>query len=299
MLIQYRFISFVISKGDILKYRDLNLQFSINCINFTILSICLEKLTRPIPKHSHSKSSYELHYISYGYGTLIADGTEYRITPGTLFMTGPGIAHEQVSLASDPMTEYCIYFQIETSGKNKKIPFVQSFLKHLFWLGAADQSIHELMKQIFAELEAPNPDSELMLQALLQQLLLLVVRHYEHDDIRENALVPNATSKNDLTYLIIEEAFLYDYRDLTLDTLAKQVNLGKRQTERLLQKHYNKTFLQKRTEARMSAACLLLSESNKSIAEIADELGYSSAEHFTNTFRQFYGMTPSGYRKRK
>lgn len=282
-----------------MKYRDLNLQFSINCINFTILSICLEKLTRPIPKHSHSKSSYELHYISYGYGTLIADGTEYRITPGTLFMTGPGIAHEQVSLASDPMTEYCIYFQIEISGKDRTSPFVSSFLKHLFWLGTADQGIHELMKQIFIELESPNPDSELMLQALLQQLLLLVVRHYERDDVNENALVPNATSKNDLTYLIIEEAFLYDYRDLTLDSLAQQVNLGKRQTERLLQKHYNKTFLQKRTEARMSAACLLLSESNKSIAEIADELGYSSAEHFTNTFRQFYGMTPSGYRKHR
>ena len=282
-----------------MKYRDLNQHFSIDCINFTIISICLEKLTRPIPKHSHSKSSYELHYISYGYGTLIADGTEYRITPRTLFMTGPGIAHEQVSLVSDPMTEYCIYFQVETLGKDKVPPFVKSFLKHLFWLGTADTGIHEVIKQIFAELESSHSDSELMLQALLQQLLLLVVRHYERDDVKENTLIANTSNKTDLTYLIIEEAFLYDYRDLTLDSLAAQVNLGKRQTERLLQKHYNKTFLQKRTEARMSAACLLLNESNKSIAGIADELGYSSAEHFTNAFRQFYGMTPSGYRKQK
>ena len=280
-----------------MKYRDLNLHFSIDSINFTIISICLEKLTRPIPKHSHSKSSYELHYISYGYGTLIADGTEYSITPGTLFMTGPWIAHEQVSLASDPMTEYCIYFQIEPLGKDKSSSFVKIFLKYLFWLGTADTGIHEVMKQIFAELESANADSELMLQALLQQLLLLVVRHYERDSVNENTLASSASAKNDLTYLIIEEAFLYDYRDLTLESLAHQVNLGKRQTERLLQKHYSKTFLQKRTEARMSAACLLLSESNKSVAGIADELGYSSAEHFTNAFRQFYGMTPSVYRK--
>jgi hypothetical protein len=65
------------------------------------------------------------------YKRTSADGTEYRITPGTLFMTGPGIAHEQVSLASDPMTEYCIYFQIETSGKDRTASFVSSFLKHL------------------------------------------------------------------------------------------------------------------------------------------------------------------------
>ena len=110
-----------------MKYRDLNLQFSINCINFTILSICLEKLTRPIPKHSHSKSSYELHYISYGYGTLIADGTEYHITPGTLFMTGPGIAHEQVSLASDPMISQ-FYFLGFLRSSNFHIQRMQIFL---------------------------------------------------------------------------------------------------------------------------------------------------------------------------
>lgn len=99
-----------------MKYRDLKITFSIENIDFTILSICLEKLVRPIPKHSHSKSSYELHYISYGYGTLIAEGQEYAITPGSLFMTGPGVAHEQISIPEDPMTEYCVYFQIDKNG---------------------------------------------------------------------------------------------------------------------------------------------------------------------------------------
>ena len=83
---------------------------------------------------------------------------------------------------------------------------------------------------------------------------------------------------------------MYDYKDLTLDTLAKLVKLGKRQTERLLKKHYNKTFMQKRTEARMSAACILLQDNKKGMAAIAEELGYSSAEHFTNAFKNIFNI---------
>lgn len=279
-----------------MKYRDLKITFSVENIDFTILSICLEKLVRPIPKHSHSKSSYELHYISYGYGTLIAQGQEYAITPGSLFMTGPGVAHEQISAPEDPMTEYCVYFQIHKE-TDTTTGMMNTFLEYPFWIGTAESSIHELMKQIFQELETHPAGYELMLPSLLQQLILLLTRHYKQEDALPVSGTTKSSNVNDLTYLIIEESFLYDYRDLTLDALAKQVKLGKRQTERLLKKHYNKTFQQKRTEARMSAACILLQDSKKGIAAIAEELGYSSPEHFTNAFKNIYNMTPTAFRK--
>lgn len=280
-----------------MKYRDLKITFSIENIDFTILSICLEKLVHPIPKHSHSKSSYELHYISYGYGTLIAQGQEYAITPGSLFMTGPGVAHEQISHPEDPMTEYCVYFQIHKEMTGAATGIMNTFLEYPFWIGMAESSIHELMKQIFQELETHPAGYELMLPSLLQQLILLLTRHYKQEDALPVSGTTKSSNVNDLTYLIIEESFLYDYRDLTLDALAKQVKLGKRQTERLLKKHYNKTFQQKRTEARMSAACILLQDSKKGIAAIAEELGYSSPEHFTNAFKNIYNMTPTAFRK--
>ena len=280
-----------------MKYRDLKIAFSIENIDFTILSICLEKLVRPIPKHSHSRSSYELHYISYGYGTLIAQGQEYAITPGALFMTGPGVAHEQISAPEDPMTEYCVYFQIEKDADGSTTGIMNTFLEHDFWIGMANSGIHELMKQIFQELETHPAGYELMLPSLLQQLILLLTRHYKQENVQSITDTSKSTNVNDLTYLIIEEAFLYDYKDLTLDTLAKLVKLGKRQTERLLKKHYNKTFMQKRTEARMSAACILLQDNKKGMAAIAEELGYSSAEHFTNAFKRTFSMTPSEFRK--
>ena len=287
------------AKGAVMKYRNLKLSFTIENVKFQVLSIGLEKMHMPIPRHSHSKNSYELHYISYGYGTLIADEKEYSIVPGTFFMTGPGVFHEQISLPEDPMTEYGVYLQISfTTPYEKSSGLMQEFLDHKFWIGPADPGIHELMKQIHTELENQDAGYDLMLPSLLQQLLLMIIRGYRKSELSDGYKSPVTALPipNDQTYLTIEEAFLYNYRDLTLEKLADLVHLGKRQTERLLKKHYNKTFLQKKTEARMSAACLLLQDANVSIASVAYELGYSSSEHFTNAFKTFYHMTPSAYR---
>ena len=71
-----------------MKYRNLKLSFNIEETTFTVISISLEKMTVPIPRHSHSRNSFELHYVSYGYGKLMLDDATYDITPGTFFVTG-------------------------------------------------------------------------------------------------------------------------------------------------------------------------------------------------------------------
>jgi AraC family transcriptional regulator len=48
-------------------------------------------------------------------------------------------------------------------------------------------------------------------------------------------------------------------------------------------------------EERVSRARLLLAEHRLSLAEIADELGFSDQSHFTRTFRAVAGVTPSRY----
>ncbi|MBO5985335.1 MAG: helix-turn-helix transcriptional regulator, partial [Lachnospiraceae bacterium] len=233
-------------------------------------------------------------------GKLIADGQSYDVVPGTFYMTGPGIFHEQVSDPKDPMIEYGVYLQVLQDGALPDNGLVEKFLATKFWFGEADAALHEIMKRILSELELRPLGYESMLPALLQELILTILRLYQQ---RELAMAPARGSESkklpdDMTYLKIEEAFLYNYRDLTLEQLASLVNLGIRQTQRLLQKHYGKNFSQKKTEARMSAACLLLQDLNTSIASVADKLGYSSSEHFTTAFKQFYGTTPTSYRKK-
>lgn len=281
-----------------MKYRNLNLSFTMDDVSFTVLSISNEQMLEPIPRHSHSRNSYEMHYISYGCGTLIADDTTYKVTPGTFFMTGPQVLHEQISDPDDPMREYGVYLKVKLPRKGTKNRLLRSFLQQSFYFGTAGIELYDLMKKLIGELEQESDGQQLMLSALLQELIVLISRLYvtapEADTSDKTA---GAHLPDDQTYLIIEEAFLYNYRDITLDSLAKLLNLSHRQTERLLRQHYNKTFLQKKKEARMSAACILLQDASKSIASVAYELGYSSPEHFTHAFKSYYNVSPSMYGK--
>lgn len=281
------------------KFKNLKLSFTIEDIHFQAPSICLERLIRPFPMHSHSNDSYEIHYIPLGSGILNTPGHSYEITPGTLFITGPEIEHEQISNTEDPMLEYCIYLRVQRPEKkhSRKLPFVQTFLDTPFWFGTGNLTLHELSKQMIAELEQKSSGYELVLQALLQQFVLTLCRLY----LAETASADDSRSllgiSGDPTSLLVEEAFLYHYDEITLDSLSKQIGLGNRQMERYLKTHYNKSFQEKKTEARMNAAVTMLKDNKNSVSSIALTLGYSSVEHFSNAFKRYYKKTPSQMRK--
>lgn len=311
-------------------YNDLDIKFSIGGTKFHALSVALEKFLRAIPSHSHSNNSYEIHYVPYGRGHVKIDGISYEIVPNTLYVTGPNIEHEQIPLKEDPMVEYRVYFNIERAKipGNKKQPgisvinrfdiiednikidnrrkiidikdnttdFIQLFENTKIWFGQDTRNLHQIMQQLFYELENRYTGYLTQVETLLQQLIVQIIRNYES---KASKMQPSKQANLvDSKYLIIEECFLYEYKDLSLITLSKRLGLSPRQTERLLKEHYDKTFLQKKSEAKMSAAAIMLMDKEKRIADIAMELGYSAAEHFSNAFKKYYNESARNFRKR-
>lgn len=278
-----------------MKYRNLKITYEIDNSIFTVISVGEEALANPIPRHSHSANSYELHYIAKGHGTLIANGLKYELAPKMFYITGPSVPHEQISAQGDVMVEFGIYLKVSHEKKSKVKGIVKSFSDTSFWIGAPDYSVYELMKKIESELEEKPSGYEFMLPPLFKQLTIELSRYFSDGGKSYNA--SSLMLPEDLIELTIEEAFLYEYKELTLESLAKRINLGTRQTERLLKKHYSKTFSKMKTDARMSAAGLLLIETQDSINKISDDLGYSSAEHFSSAFKKYYGVSPTEYRQ--
>ena len=277
-------------------YTDMDIHFSMDNISVRALNIVFERFTRTIPSHSHGNGCYEIHYIPFGCGKLIADGQYYDISPNTLYVTGPHIEHAQTPIQSDPMQEYCVYLKIRsTSQKLQKSPVITAFTSMPFWIGEDTQGIHSLMKQLFDELEHCYTGHQNQVRLLLSQLLIYTVRNYEQHSIPQTSFSRNSMAES--KSIIIEEYFLYDYQSLSLETLADKLKLSTRQTQRLLMDYYGKSFQQKKTEARMSVAAILLSDKTRSITSIAEDLGYSSIEHFSSAFRNFYHVSPREYRR--
>lgn len=279
-------------------YTDLNIKVTIDDTTFFALNIAFEHFLRSMPKHSHGNNSYEIHYIPYGHGKVNINDKLYDITPNTLYMTGPHVEHEQIPIQNDPMAEYCIYFKLQDnfSHTSQDTDSVTAKFKEVsFWYGQDTQDLYPLMQQIFFELENKYTGYMTQVESMLQQCIVKIVRNYESK--RQSKMHFSPSNLVDSKYLIVEESFLYEYETLTLDRLAQKLGLSIRQTERFLKNYYNKTFLQKKTDAKMSMAKIYLNDERLSISEIADMLNYSSIQHFSYAFKAYYAISPRDYRK--
>ncbi|MCC8045682.1 MAG: AraC family transcriptional regulator [Clostridiales bacterium] len=279
------------------KYSEPYIHFSFEKCTVDVLNIIFERFERTIPLHSHGDGSYEIHYIQEGYGQLTAEDKRYDITPNTLFVTGPHVRHAQTPVPQDPMQEYCIYLRVmgDTPKNREKSILLSQFLDTAFWFGQDRHGMSTLVKQLFDELEKRRIGYRKQIEMLIAQMMICMVRNYESGMGTEKEA--GDTSQEEGRAFLIEEYFLYEYQKPSLKELAGRLLLSERQTQRLLQNLYGKTFLQKKVEARMSAAAVLLQDPEKSVTVIAEELGYSSLEHFSAEFRRYYGMSPRKYRQ--
>lgn len=87
-------------------------------------------------------------------------------------------------------------------------------------------------------------------------------------------------------------------RPVTTSQLARMVGISHSQFTRRFRKLIGTTLRQYLLRIRVHAACRLLSGTDKSITDIAMEVGFYDHSHFTRTFSRLMGLAPLAYRKR-
>ena len=91
---------------------------------------------------------------------------------------------------------------------------------------------------------------------------------------------------------------LHEAPSLSLDEAAQRLGISTRQLQRRLADNQTSYRVQVRT-AQMDIAKGLLADESRSVAEIAFEVGFSSAQHFATAFREEAGISPTDWRKNK
>lgn len=279
-----------------IQYHNMDISFLMGQTHFRVLNIAAEQLERIIPSHRHGEGSYEIHYNASGCGQVRIGDSIHDLVPNSLYLVGPHISHAQIPDPANPQLDYCIYLQLSGTENSSDDSIARQFGRQTFWIGQDSQNILSLLEALFSELAQRRPGHTVWVESLLRQLVVCMTRNYGYSETESKTFEP--ATPEEARAFIIEEAFLYEYPWLTLESLSDRLGLGVRQTQRLLKQRYSKTFQQKRNEARMSAASILLTHTRRSVASIAEELGYSTAEHFTTAFKNTYLLSATEYRRR-
>lgn len=106
-----------------------------------------------------------------------------------------------------------------------------------------------------------------------------------------------AAPDDSLIHSIMEYIHNHCTENITIPELAKLADMPEKSFIRYF--HSNVGISPKRyaNECRMKYAAELLTDERKSVASIADELGYSDQYSFSKAFHKYYGDSPSMFRK--
>lgn len=219
------------------------ISFKWNDFDFTLLQFGKGVFTKDMAGHSHSKNSYELHFIVGGEGTLATDTKTYSLSKGDFFVTGPNVYHKQSTNPEKPLTEYYLYIQAADKKTNNAL--VSTFLSnHFYFSKSCDFSY--IVERIINEDSHKKWGYENIIAALMQILMTETTRLYWPNF---TATKKSAENLNDKRFILIEQAFINDPEGITLPKLSSIIGLCERQTQRLLEKYYGMSFSQKKAES--------------------------------------------------
>ncbi|MDO7896192.1 helix-turn-helix domain-containing protein [Pseudomonas citrulli] len=159
--------------------------------------------------------------------------------------------------------------------------------------GARDERVSFIVEQLRIELIEERQPSPLFVHGLAQALAVHLIRRYPapHGSRRRHNGLQAYKLRRVLSAM---DAGLAD--DFNLANLARIADLSEYHFSRVFKRATGLSPSQYFIRLRMSRARHLLLETDRSIIDIAMEVGYCSPSHFSQVFRREVGLTPSAYR---
>lgn len=148
--------------------------------------------------------------------------------------------------------------------------------------------LSQIASRIFSEFHARDAVSPLMIEGLALEFATWVVRGDE---------VPAAGRTPAWLRTAVESLHGRFAEEIHLDQIASLAGVHPAHFSRVFRKHYRCSVGQYVRRLRVDLAARELAESQRSIADIAAQLGFADQSHFSRVFVRMIGSTPGRYRR--
>ena len=216
----------------------------------------------------------------------------------------PGVYHYIRGISQD-IRHMSLLLEIG-QGQRSKDPQLDRFLQGLLrkqpiplWEDAQGEIVRVLkqLRHVAVSMEENTAVQQEWLKAMCLELVLLMGTVAKEIRSEETSSAPDDTDLNIDRY-IMDQFFNHNYHgNSSMEMLAKELNMSLRQTGRILQKTYGKSFREKMNECRLAVAMDLLKNTAKSMTEISELLGYGEPANFSSFIKRQTGKTPAQIRK--
>jgi len=252
--------------------------------------------------HLQRNNYYSLIWITEGSGKLKTDFSEYNFGPNSLFSFSP---YQPFMFCSNLIKGIAIYFHSDFFCIHKhqtevtcngvmfnniyQIPFILVDEE----LG---NTLHKLAEQIKSEMRNPGLAQYEILISFMKIFLISVSRAKVKQ--QPQAMQSGETTKEPFILQNLKDAIEKDFKSKhTPKDYAVLLNISPNALAKITKSHFNKTLTDLITERIVIEAKRELYLTNKSIKEVAYELGYDDEYYFSRFFKKNVSISPQVYRE--
>lgn len=235
----------------------------------------------------HTHHYAELFYVVSGRGLFQIENEQYPVTTQQLIIVNPNVMHTEVSYQSSPLE----YIVLGIEGL-EFTPDAQEESRFQILDYRDNGSILTCLRNILLETEKALPGFETICRAYMEILIVRLMRdttfHLTSDPL------PASSSQCASVRRYIDSHFK---EPLTLDHLAEIAHINKYYLAHSFKEEFGISPISYQLNRRIEESCYLLQQTDMSLSEIAQVLGFSSSSYFSQLFRKTKEISPSDYRK--
>lgn len=248
----------------------------------------------------HRQWCYEIACVVEGNGVFRRNDKDYEVSAGKLFVLSKEDLHSLRSSKSHPLRFTCLGF---TFNKNHadypKYTAIADFFENPAEPVADD--LHRTADVLSAALSEAYSSAEQWQEMMYTYLLQVIIGTYR--SFHQTSLICHKDLVSaDTTNPVIYEMTRYVDQNLTsmksLQEMAKELGYSYSYLSRLFSATMGSTLREYSTQRRFEKALQLLREPY-TLAEIAQQLGFSDAANFSRAFKKQYHLSPGEYRRKQ
>jgi AraC-like DNA-binding protein len=264
----------------------------------------------PCPKESSPPITNDCYSISLKKivkGNLNYGRTKYDFTNGVLIFIAPRQVMQWDSTAVFEQKGFSINFHEDFL---KGTELAHQIKKYGFFSYSANEALHlspREEKQIESiveniEIEYQNNQDEFSKEIIISQLSTLLKyanRFYERQFLNRKELSNDLLEKfNEQLDRYFESGQLQEKGIPSIDQIAEKMSVSQRYLSDTLKKETGKTTTEHLQLYLIDEAKNILLNPNKSVSEVAYELGFEYPQYFSRLFKKKEGISPSEFREK-
>jgi AraC-like DNA-binding protein len=239
----------------------------------------------------HYHLDYHVALVTEGVQRQAFRGASLILTPGTIPLMPPGEVHDGAVAADQSYTLKTFRLSPELLSRlagdvtgSDRFPARSALLLE-------DPALARHLAMMHEWFGSEHDDTSLQHESTLLTL-------FENLFGRARILSPTLTSG---TLSVAQLGRIRDYceaqlaQKITLDELAKVLGLDRFQFLKFFKRTVGMTPHAWLLRMRLERACALLSQPNRCLVQVAQEVGFYDQSHFNRAFRQAFGVSPSQY----